>query len=86
MRISNGFFDEEFKQLSQKIPPTTSLLSPKTLIKHVHDNEDKEKEGLGGCFYDSDISAKPSVASNPVRLISDKDSKVLEYFSVIDSI
>ena len=76
------FLSQEFKQLLQKTP-LLPLLSPKSLIKHVHDNEDKEKEGLGGVFCDSNIPAKPSIASNPVRLISDKDSKVLEYYRLL---
>ena len=43
---------EEFKLLSQKIPPTATLLSEKNLTTNVHDNRDKDrdKEGLGGVF------------------------------------
>lgn len=61
---------------------TNLLHTPKSLIKHVHDNEDKEKEGVGGYIYDSNIP-EPSDASNPVKLTSGKDSKDIESYRLL---
>ena len=53
------FLSEEFKQLSQKIPPTSILLSEENQTTNVYDNRDKEKEGLGGSFSDSEALEFP---------------------------
>ena len=55
----------------KKYPPTISLLSEKYLTTNVHDNEDRDrdKEGLGGCFYDSKTKDM-----NPPTEVSSKGS------------
>jgi hypothetical protein len=66
------FLSEEFKLLSQKIPPITSLLSEKNLATNVQKNRDRDrdKEGVGGYFYDSkteDIHPSPEPSAFPPK-------------------